>query len=125
MAWYKERKERYIAETSLIRRLYPSARIGFERGRLVVLLKIRGRKATYYIKIEYPDSFPYALPKALILEPKIKKNPHQYNDKSLCFYPDNEGPQISGKIMLDWTIKWIIAYENWLDGNEWPDRIAS
>jgi len=122
MAWYKERPERYNAEITLIRRIYPRARLVFEKSRLVALLKVHGNNSTYILKLVYPGEFPYSRPRAYITEPKIKGPPHFFEDGALCIYPDQEGPQTSGKIILDLAIKWIKAYEYWLKGNDWPEK---
>jgi hypothetical protein len=122
MAWYRERPERYDAEITLIRRWYPGARIAFEHGSLVVRINLRSRSTVYRIRLVYPKEFPYSRPRVYVTEPKIKGSPHVFNDGALCIYPDQEGPQTSGKIILDLALKWLSAYEKWLKGYDWPEE---
>jgi hypothetical protein len=122
MKWYERKPERYNAEVKLIMRNHRKARLFIDKGRLVVFLKIRGRKADYIAKIIYPEEFPYEQPEAYIVEPRIKEAPHRWSDGHLSIHGIKDGPDISGKIILDWTKLWVLAFENWLDTGRWPKK---
>jgi len=123
MKWYERRPERCRKELMLIKQTYSKARIFLRKGKIAVFLKIRGRKMVYLIKVIYTDSFPCEQPKAFIVEPNIKQAPHRWGDGHLSIHGSKEPPEISGKIILDWSIKWIEAYENWLDTGKWSERM--
>lgn len=122
MAWFRERPERYNAEITLIRRRYPSARISFEHGSLVAMLKVQGRSTSYEVKLIYPDSFPYSPPMVYLVKPEIKHAPHRFSGGGLCVYSEIDGPQISGKVILDWAVQWIFSYETWLKTGHFPKK---
>jgi len=123
MKWYEEKPRRLEKEVSLIRKIYPYARISIVKGYLVVKLRVVGRKTRYLLRVVYPRDFPYEEPKAYIDQPQIEYAKHRWNDGSLCIEGDAEPPALSGKIVMDWAINWIRAFEHWLDTDNWPERI--
>jgi hypothetical protein len=124
MRWYEKRPERYEAEQMLIKKYYPKARIFERKGRIIVFLKIRGRKTNYLIETIYPKDFPYEQPKAFVTKPQIEDALHRWGDGSLSLHGViKEPPRLSGKIILDWSKKWVFAYENWVDTGVWPERM--
>jgi hypothetical protein len=123
MKWFERNNDRFQGEKLALKRFYPKARLYIKRGRVVIFLKVCGRKRSYIVQVIYPNDFPYEQPKSYIIKPKIKKAPHRFRDGSLSIHGKYEGPRISGKIILDWSVRWIQAYENWLDSDEWPDSI--
>ncbi|MGB3479911.1 MAG: hypothetical protein WBB67_12215 [bacterium] len=123
MKWYEAKPNRCIMETATIKQVYPAAQIDIERGYLIAFLMFQGRKGSYLLKVVYPSEFPYEEPKAFIKKPRIKDALHRWLDGSLCIKGNAEPPNLSGKIIIDWSINWIKTYENWLDGIRWPDYI--
>lgn len=124
MKWYEEKPKRLKAELVLIRQIYPEAWAIKEKGRLVICYYILGRKAKYFVKVVYPDDFPFEEPRAYVVEPKITHAQHRWlEDNSLCVEGNVEPPNVSGKIIIDWSIGWLRVYENWLDGVAWPDHL--
>lgn len=115
MKWFEENKERFQIELTLLRRNYPNARIVIDNGEVIIFKKVLGKFQNYLIKITYPESFPYSSPSAYPVTPKIHGAPHQYSDGKLCLHNSSEvGCQTSGKIVCDWVVRWIKAYEVWL-----------
>lgn len=121
MKWFKKIPQRLEVEVELIRKYYPGARVFLERSKLTVFFKFRKRNGYYLAKLVYPDDFPWQQPKVWIIDPTIKKSPHQWRDKSLCIHGENDDSQISGKIVLDRAGQWIKAYETWHDTGRWPE----
>ncbi len=121
MHWFEEKPQRYIVETEFIKQNFPRARIFREKNRIVVFHTIIGRKTMYLVRMEYPEDFPYEQPGAFIVEPKINKAKHRWNDGALCLHSNRDGSSISGKIVLDRAKQWIMAYEEWLDTGVWPE----
>ena len=121
MEWYEKNKERFLIEKKLFRRHYPQAIIIINNKRVIVFKKVLGKKHSYLIKIVYPRDFPNSQPRAYIVKPHIKKVHHQFSDSELCLYDSREvGPQTSGKVICDWCVRWIKAYEVWLSSGKWP-----
>lgn len=123
MKWYEAKPKRLTLEITAIKQVYPSAKAIIEKGRLIVFLNVQGEKTVYLLKVVYPIDFPYDEPKAYVFKPRIKDAPHRWRDGSLCFEGDAEPPNLSGRIVLDWSVNWLKVFENWLDGKDWPDRI--
>jgi len=124
MKWYEEKPNRLKAEAMAIKEIYPMAKIQEKKGRLVASLIVQGRKAKYLLRVVYPKDFPYEEPKAYIDKPKIEHAEHRWiDDKSLCIEGNVEPPNLSGKIIIDWSINWIKAFENWLDTGYWPNNM--
>lgn len=110
MEWYERNKHRLALELGLLRRHHRDARILIDQNRLVVFKKIYHRR-TYLVKMTYPRNFPYAQPKVFVVKPSVRTH-HQWKDDSLClFKPNQVGPKTSGKVILDWTIKFLKEYE--------------
>jgi hypothetical protein len=110
MQWYQKNKTRFLLEKKLIRRHYPTARIFTDNKKIVILMKI-SLKRLYLIEMIYPKNFPYSQPKVFVKKPSVFTS-DQYKDGSLCLFdPNQAGPQISGKMLLDWTIKFLKDYE--------------
>ena len=121
MHWFEEKPQRYLAETELIKRCFPQARIFREKNRIVVFHMIIGMKTRYLVRMEYPEDFPYEQPRAFIVEPKINKAEHRWMDGALCLHGNSDDSRITGKIVLDRTKQWIMAYEEWVDSGNWPE----
>jgi len=121
MAWYQERPQRYKVELDTLKKYYPQAKIRWDNYRLVIYCQFYTRHNRYMVKIIYPDGFPYDHPCAYIASPLIRESPHRYSDEALSIHFNSDGPQISGKIMLDGAKKWICAYEKWRKTGIWPE----
>ncbi len=121
--WPENDKVRFLLEIKLLRRSYPDARPIISNGLLMVSNKFQGKRAAYMMKIEYPVDFPWSAPSAFITKPRIAGAKHIFDKGQLCLYTQKEvGPQTSGKVILDWAIAWLRAYEAWLDSGRthWP-----
>jgi hypothetical protein len=124
MKWYESKTNRFLKERLTMKRFYPAAEMDIKNGYLIASLIIQARKGSYLLEVVYPSEFPYEEPKAFVKKPRIKNALHRWpDDGSLCVEGDAEPPNLSGKIIVDWSINWIKAYENWLDGIRWPDYV--
>ena len=123
MKWYEAKIDRFLKERMIIKEFYPTAKMDIKNGHLIALLTVQARKDSYLLEIVYPTGFPYEEPKAYIRKPRIRNAKHRWKDGSLCVEGKAEPPILSGKIVIDWSINWIKAYEDWLDGIPWPDYV--
>jgi len=115
MEWFQENEPRFLLEVRLLKRHYPGARVITHKGVLMVFNKFTARQGEYTIKVVYPRNFPGSAPAAYIVKPRIEHTPHSFSNGRLCLHSSAEvGPQTSGKVICDWSIEWIRAYESWL-----------
>ena len=115
MEWYEKNKERFFLEIKMLKNYHPRTRVLISNHTLYIFKEVRGKRARYLIKINYPEDFPYSPPSAYPVKPRIKGAPHQFRDGELCLYDfDAVGPQTSGKVICDWVDLWIKAYEVWI-----------
>ncbi|MFA5033796.1 MAG: hypothetical protein WC614_12365 [bacterium] len=121
MEWYERDKERFLLEVKLIKRHYPNAKTGISNNTVVVYKKFLGKFNNYFVKIVYPHNFPYTPPDVNILSPHIEISPHQFPNREKnengkpCLYDSAEvGHQTTGKVICDWSVRWLKAYEVWL-----------
>ena len=123
MRWYDKEKGRFLLEVRLLRRHYPEARIIVNDGILVIFKKVMGKRRNYLLKIVYPNNFPQEVPSAYVVKPEIGRTPHSFSSGRLCLHSAREaGPQLSGKVIMDWSTEWVAAYERWLKSGKsyWP-----
>lgn len=115
MPWFRKDKRRYQVEVRNLKRHHPQARVFIKDGRLIILHKVAGRFDKYLIKVVYPQGFPYAQDWVVkVVKPEIVGAPDQFKNGGLCLFgSSNVGPQTTGKVMVDWSRKWVKAYEQW------------
>ena len=121
--WPYENPARFDAEKTLIARYYSGSKIIIGQ-QVEVYTKFSGRINPYYIvKIVYPEDFPDDYPpEPYIVEPIIKDALHMLGKSMPCIGTRSDfSPATSGKMILDWTRKWIQAYEIYRATGHWPD----
>lgn len=131
MRWFENNPQRFDYELALLKKYYasPATRCFIERGslKMKIMHQIIGRKYIYLARIVYPDGFPYDQIDTFIDKPRIPNlgdTIHMFNNRSLCLArPEQIGPQISGKIIIDWLRDWICGYEIYLDTGKFPDEL--
>ncbi|MCH7606179.1 MAG: hypothetical protein IH962_03395 [Chloroflexi bacterium] len=82
---------------------------------------------SYQIMLRYPHRFPYAPPRAFVLEPKIAESRHIYKDGHLClFHVDDKAwkPEGTAALVMTWVCLWLHCYEVWQETGEWPGEEA-
>ncbi|MBM4032147.1 MAG: hypothetical protein FJ291_10220 [Planctomycetes bacterium] len=125
MAWFERDQVRLLREARLLKRHHPQARLVIQDGELVAYKKVQGVYGEYLIKVVYPHDFPGAPPAAFVVRPRLGHTPHQYQGGRLCLHsPEEVGPQTSGKVICDWAVRWIAAYERWKQTGHWPGASA-
>ena len=81
----------------------------------------------YEIMLQYPARFPYAPPKAFVVNPKIPQSRHIYKDGHLClFHKDDKAWQMetTAATMMSWVSLWLHCFEVWQETGTWPRREA-
>ena len=81
----------------------------------------------YEILIQYPARFPFVPPRAFVLNPKIPKSRHIYEDGHLClFHKDDKAWQqeTTAATMMTWVSLWLHCFEVWQETGTWPRREA-
>lgn len=122
MKWYETNPARFEAEKRLLAQHHPGTKIIIQGGQVKLTKKIRTKKNTYLIEGTFPKGYPYSPVCVKVIEPKLKSGvPHRYCDGRLCLHSGCDvGPETTAKIILDWTVQWLLTYEKWLDGERWP-----
>ena len=80
-------------------------------------------KNSYEIMLRYPHRFPYAPPRAFVMNPKIQASRHIYPDAHLClFHKDDKAwkPETTAATVVTWVSLWLHCYEVWQDTGKWP-----
>ena len=75
----------------------------------------------YRLIIDYPDRFPYEMPRAYVANPAVDGAPHRFADGSLCMF-DNPGacnPKITALVIRNRAVLWFLAYEVWRVSGVW------
>ena len=81
----------------------------------------------YEIMLRYPHRFPFAPPRAFVMNPKIKQSRHIYPDGHLClFHTDDKAwqPETTAATVMTWVSLWLHCYEAWKDSGVWPRQEA-
>lgn len=123
MEWFQKDEARFFVEMRLLEKHHPDARVIIHKGVVMVFKKFRGGRGTYLVRIVYPRNFPKRVSDAYVVKPELKYAMHRYSDGRLCLHATEEvGPQTSGKVICDWSVEWLKAYEKWLDSDMecWP-----
>lgn len=123
-AWFeRDGGGRLAVEMDLLRRHYPQAVAVLKDGLMRVRMNVQGRKATYCLELVFPRRFPNEVPQVFMRSPKLPgSTPHYFSDDSLCLYHWPEvGMQTSAKILLDWSVMYVKAFELWQDTRRWPN----
>jgi len=76
----------------------------------------------YIVKIDFPDSYPNAMPRVYVIKPEINSAPHCYNTGSICYlHPSMWNPGIHNLLfVIQRATKWLAKYEVWKRNRIWP-----
>ncbi|MGC9454942.1 MAG: hypothetical protein ACP5HU_08750 [Phycisphaerae bacterium] len=122
MAWDKKRPERFALEKRLLGQFHPGVKLIKKGGKWRIIKRYQGRKGTYEAELVYPRNFPYGQVKAYLIRPRAKRSaPHYFaNSRWLCLNePEDVGVETTGKVYVDWFVKWVKKYERWLETGRW------
>ncbi len=121
MKWYQSNPARFEIEKKLLSRHHPGTRLVIKDGKVKLTKQIRTNRNTYLIEGQFPKDYPYSPLSVKVLKPKLhKKVPHIYRDGELCLHGSGDvGSETTAKIILDWTVQWLLTYERWLDSQSW------
>jgi hypothetical protein len=75
----------------------------------------------FALTIDYPDRFPYEMPRAYVLHPDVSRAPHRLGDGSLCLFhsPFACDPKVTALVVRNRAIVWFLAWEVWKATGEW------
>ena len=75
----------------------------------------------FTLVIDYPDGFPYEMPRAYVLRPKILQAPHRFEDGHLCLFssPFASDPKVTALVVRNRAVVWYLAWEIWKATGEW------
>jgi hypothetical protein len=110
-----------------MRARYPQFRSSTNHGTRIVwhgTLQPAPRSEAYEVEISYEVPF---RPVVRVLSPKLqtwgnlKKQPHTFQDGSLCVHQSHEwnGNKLVATTIVPWTSLWLFFYETWLDTGAW------
>ena len=121
--WYEQDPGRLAVEKHLMMRHYPQSVLVKLGGLIRSCINIEGEFACYRLEVVLPKRFPCNQPKAFIRAPNLKSGClHRFPDGSLCLYHGSEaGRQTSVKVITDWSVMYVAAYEKWVKTGRWPE----
>ena len=75
----------------------------------------------YQLIIDYPDRFPYEMPRAYVARPSVDGAPHRLGDGSLCLFTDPfaTNPKITAVVVRNRAVLWFLTYEVWRVTGTW------
>lgn len=92
-------------------------------GKICVKAAFQLSSQKYYtITIDFPDSYPNAMPSVYVIQPEINSSPHRYNTGNICYlHPTMWNPGIHNlSFVIQRAIKWLNKYEVWKQKGVWP-----
>ena len=125
--WYRIKPKMLRREQQAMGRFYESMKLAnTSLGDLYWLGPVTTWQGNeYQVRLQYPGSFPYRPPKAYVMEPKIEKSRHIYEDGHLClFHRDDKTwePGTTAATVMSWVSLWLHCYEAWEETGIWPRR---
>jgi len=96
------------------------------QGNPYVLAAIQTSTNRFYtLAINFPDKYPYAMPRVRVREPSIRSSAyHLFSNGTMCY--QHESTWNPGRHDLIHVIaraaKWLNKYEVWLQTNRWPGK---
>lgn len=127
--WHEVRKPLLRRERQAMGRFYSSMELGQAAdGDLFWQGPVKTWAGnSYQIMLRYPHRFPYAPPRAFVLEPKIAESRHIYKDGHLClFHIEDKAwkPEGTAALVMTWVSLWLHCYEVWQETGKWPGKEA-
>lgn len=127
--WFRVKPKRLKLEQQAMHQLHPHMQIGMtDEGDCCWdgIVKVRSGNE-YQIHLLYPHRFPFAPPKAFVINPKIERSRHIYDDGHLClFHKDDAAWQTNttAAVVMSWVSLWLHCYEVWKETGEWVRKEA-
>ena len=85
------------------------------------IVKVRSGNE-YQIHLRYPHRFPFAPPKAYVINPKIERSRHIYDDGHLCLIHKDDGAwqtNTTAAVVMSWVSLWLHCHEVWKETGDW------
>ena len=122
--WFRVKPKLLRLEQQAMHRLHPHMQVGWtEEGDLCWDGIVRVRSGNeYQIHLRYPHRFPFAPPKAFVLNPKIERSRHIYEDGHLCLFHKDDAAwetNTTAAVVMSWVSLWLHCHEVWKETGEW------
>ena len=122
--WYKVKPRLLKLERQAMHQLHPHMQIGWsEEGDCCWDGIVRVRSGNeYQIHLRYPHRFPFAPPKAYVVQPKIERSRHIYEDGHLCLFHKDDAAwenNTTAAVVMSWVSLWLHCHEVWKETGEW------
>ncbi|PKB81860.1 MAG: hypothetical protein BZY88_05580 [SAR202 cluster bacterium Io17-Chloro-G9] len=122
--WYKVKPKLLRLEQQAMQRLHPHMQMGWtEEGDCCWDGIVRVRSGNeYQIHLRYPHRFPFAPPKAYVVNPKIERSRHIYEDGHLCLFHKDDSAwenNTTAAVVMSWVSLWLHCHEVWKETGDW------
>ena len=91
-------------------------------GSIKVLVALQTIVRFYTLEIQFPDEYPYSMPKVWVRKPMLQYSPHRYEGDQICYmHPSLWNPgRHDLTFVLQRTSKWLSKYEVYRNSTRWP-----
>lgn len=122
--WFRVKPKLLRLEQQAMHRLHPHMQVGWtEEGDCCWDGVVRVRSGNeYQIHLRYPHRFPFAPPKAYVVNPKIERSRHIYEDGHLCLFHKDDAAwetNTTAAVVMSWVSLWLHCHEVWKETGEW------
>ena len=122
--WFRVKPKLLRLEQQAMLRLHPHMQIGWtDEGDCCWDGIVRVRTGNeYQIHLRYPHRFPFAPPKAFVVQPKIERSRHIYEDGHLCLFHKDDAAwetNTTAAVVMSWVSLWLHCHEVWKETGEW------
>ena len=122
--WFRVKPKRLNLEQQAMHQLHPHMQIGWtDEGDCCWdgIVKVRSGNE-YQIHLRYPHRFPFAPPKAYVINPKIERSRHIYDDGHLCLIHKDDAAwqtNTTAAVVMSWVSLWLHCHEVWKETGDW------
>jgi hypothetical protein len=121
MAWHDQDPRRLAQEVELMGAHTRADLLRLGGGRLAWHERLRSTTTgrSYELLVQYPDRFPFEVPRALIVSPAVEGAPHRYGDGALCLWHSPVPIKTTALTTRNRAVLWFLAYEIWTASGDW------
>ena len=88
----------------------------------MALVALQPSRRIYTLAVNFPDTYPYSMPKVFIRKPALKHSPHRFHNDQICYlHPSMWNPGRHDLIfVIARAAKWLSKYEIYRTTLRWP-----